>query len=148
MTDETSKKEEDLAEKVDAHFGESADVASTKSTDDDTAKGQASWGFPSFAKDFPRNPKLDALVAAFADGDFAAVRIAAPNLAATTDDPAVKRAALLLRARIEPDKTARVFFGLAAALLVFLTVWWVTHDGPQHHGPAPVVPPPAVEYVK
>jgi hypothetical protein len=109
---------------------------------------RASWGFPGFARDFPRDPELDALVAAFAEGDYGAVRERAPKLAATTTDENVKRAAEVLRARIEPDQTSRIFFGLAAALLVFLSVWWVTHDGPQHHAPAPVTPPPAVEYVK
>jgi hypothetical protein len=114
-----------------------------KSTADDA---RASWGFPAFAREFPQDPALDALVAAFAAGDYAAVRAGAPELAAATADADVKRAALLLRARIEPDRTARVFFGLAAGLLVFLTVWWITHDGPEHRPPPP--PPPAVEFVK
>ena len=109
----------------------------------------ASWGFPRFALDFPREPELDALVDAFARGDYATVRERAPTLAASPDAPPdVKRAAQLLRARIDPDKTGRTFFALAAALLVFLTVWWVTHDGPEHHAPAPPVVPPAVEFVK
>ena len=60
----------------------------------------------------------------------------------------MKRAAELLRARIEPDKTARVFFYLAAGLMVFLFVYWVYHQGPQHHAPAPPPTPPAVEIVK
>jgi hypothetical protein len=107
---------------------------------------RASWGFPAFARDFPREPALDALVAAFAAGDYATVRAGAPELAATTEYAEVKRAALLLRARTEPDPTARVFFGLTAGLLVFLTVWWVTHDGPEHRPPPP--PPPAIEFVK
>jgi hypothetical protein len=114
-----------------------------KITGDDV---RASWGFPAFARDFPREPALDALVAAFASGDYATVRAGAPELAATTEDAEVKRAAVLLRARIEPDPTARVFFGLTAGLLVFLTVWWVTHDGPEHRPPPP--PPPAIEFVK
>jgi hypothetical protein len=115
-----------------------------KSAGGDDAR--ASWGFPAFAREFPREPALDALVAAFAAGDYAAVRAGAPELASTTADADVKRAALLLRARIEPDRTARVFFGLAAGLLVFLTVWWVAHDGPEHRAPPP--PPPAIEFVK
>ena len=111
-------------------------------------KTRASWGFPSFARDFPNDPELAALVAAFAAGDYAAVRTGAPELALKTKDEHVKRAAELLRARIEPDPTARAFFGLTAALLVFLMVWWATHDGPQHHAPAPAKVPPAVEFVK
>lgn len=91
------------------------------------------WGYPSFARDFPENESLDALVQAFARGDYATVRAGAPKLAAATEDAEVKRAAELLRARIEPDPTSRILFALAAALLAFLTVWWVTHDGPPPH---------------
>ncbi|HSO38716.1 MAG TPA: hypothetical protein VLT33_39575 [Labilithrix sp.] len=110
---------------------------------------ERSWGFPAFARGFPRDPELDALVAKFADGDYLAVRTGAPRLAAKDGVSAdVKKAAELLRARVEPDTTARTFFGLAAALLVFLTVWWVTHDGPEHRGSVPAPPPPQVEIVK
>ncbi len=113
------------------------------------ADDQRGWGFPEFARDFPRDEALDALVARFADGDYLAVREGAPRLAAKEGVPDdVKKAALLLRARVEPDRTARTFFGLAAALLVFLTVWWVTHDGPEHRGTIAPPPPPAVEFVK
>ncbi len=111
-------------------------------------KVRASWGFPAFARDFPNDPDLASLVAAFAAGDYNAVRAGAPELAARTKDDGVKRAAELLRARIEPDPTARVFFGLTAALLVFLMTWWATHDGPQSHGPPAPQPPPTVEFVK
>ncbi len=108
----------------------------------------ASWGYPAFARGFPRHAELDSLVDAFAQGDYLAVRTRGPKLAASPDVPVeVKRAAEVLCARIEPDKTARTFFALAAALLVFLTVWWVTHDGPDQHGPAPAVVPPVVEFV-
>jgi hypothetical protein len=109
----------------------------------------ASWGYPAFARGFPRHPELDALVAAFANGDYLSVRTRAPKLATSPDVHVdVKRAAEVLRARVEPDKTARMFFALAAALLVFLTFWWVTHDGPEHRAPAPPVAPPQVEFVK
>lgn len=108
----------------------------------------ADWGYPAFAEGFPADAELAALVKAFAAGDYATVRKEAPALAARTKDDDVKRAAELLRSRIEPDPTARWFVGLTAALLVFLMAWWVTHDGPQHTGPAPVRPAPTVEYVK
>lgn len=111
-------------------------------------KSRASWGFPSFARDFPNDPELAALVAAFAAGDYATVRAGAPALAAKTTDERVKAAATLLRSRIEPDPTSRVFFALTAALLVFLMAWWATHDGPQSHGPPAPKPPPTVEIVK
>ena len=109
---------------------------------------RTSWGFPAFARDFPSDPELAALVTAFAAGDYATVRTGAPALASTTKDEHVKRAAELLRARIEPDPTARVFFALTAALLVFLMTWWATHDGPQSHGPPQPPPAPTVEFVK
>ena len=107
------------------------------------------WGFPSFAEGFPRDAELDLLVDAFARGDYAMVRERAPSLAASPEaSETVKQAARLLRARIEPDRTAGVFFALAAALLAFLTLWWVTHDGPEPHGPAPPAPPSTIEYVR
>ena len=112
------------------------------------ATARDSWGFPAFARDFPNDPELASLVTAFAAGDYATVRTGAPALASKTSDEHVKRAAELLRSRIEPDPTARVFFALTAALLVFLMTWWATHDGPQSHGPPPPQPPPTVEFVK
>ncbi|MDB5214294.1 MAG: hypothetical protein JWO86_2221 [Myxococcaceae bacterium] len=115
-------------------------------------KTRGAWGFPSFARDFPNDPELASLVAAFAAGDYATVRAGAPELASKTTDEHVKRAAELLRARIEPDPTSRVFFALTAALLVFLMTWWATHDGKQQHAgstsPAQAKPPATVEIVK
>jgi hypothetical protein len=90
------------------------------------------WGMPAFARDFPKDPELDALVVAFARGDYRAVRERAPKLAASATDPQVKRAAELLRERIEPDPLARTLFLIAAALLVLLTSYWVLHAS--HHG--------------
>lgn len=104
------------------------------------------WGRPAFARDFPNDPELDALVTAFAAGDYATVRARAPELAKSTSDEAVKKAAEMLRTRIEPDPTARIFFLLTAALLVFLSFYWMTHDGRHRH--APPEPPPKVEIPK
>jgi hypothetical protein len=126
-----------------------ADEDERTAATDPHAVVRASWGYPAFARGFPRHAELDTLVEAFANGDYLTVRTRAPKLAASPDVPAsVKRAAELLRARIQPDKTARTFFVLAAGLLVFLTLWWVTHDGPEPHAPAPPVVPPQVELVK
>lgn len=123
-------------------------TARAGSSGDPFAEIRGTWGFPAFAEDFPHDAELAALVAAFAEGDYAAVRTGAPRLSAKTKDDEVKRAADLLRARIEPDPSSRLFFGLTAALLVFLFVWWAAHDGPQHSAPAPAQAPPAVEFVK
>jgi hypothetical protein len=92
---------------------------------------ESSWDYPAFAREFPRTPDLDELVAAFTRGDFRTVRERAPKLAASTTNERVKKAAMLLRERIEPDPTAKFLFVFAAALLVFLTCWWVAHDGPE-----------------
>jgi hypothetical protein len=86
---------------------------------------------PAFAESFPDHPELRELVDAFARGDYRTVRERAPALAASAVDEDVKRAALLLRERIEPDPTAKILFIVAAVLLVFLTAWWVAHDGPR-----------------
>ena len=114
---------------------------------DAPAPASASWGFPHFARGFPRHAELDELVAAFARGDYATVREGAPKLAASTDDEDVKRAARLLRERIEPDPSSKTLFLFAAALLVFLTAWWVAHDGPEGSGAPPVKAAPKVEHV-
>lgn len=104
--------------------------------DSEYARAKASWGFPAFAKGFPRHDELDALVVAFARGDFATVRARAPKLAASADDEAVKRAAAELRAAIHPDPAAKLLVAFAAALLVFLSVWWVAHDGAEPSSPS------------
>ena len=90
---------------------------------------QTAWGFPAFARDFPSHPELDALVAAFSRGDYAKVREGAPKLVESTTDEAVRKAAGILRERIEPDPASKLLFLFAAALLVFLSAWWVAHDG-------------------
>ena len=87
----------------------------------------AERGRPSFARSFPRQAELDALVDAFERGDYAHVRRAAPQLARRTEDAAVAAAARELRARIEPDPVALYLLALVGALLVFLTVWFVGH---------------------
>lgn len=142
MTDvEEEEKKADADESESADETENADASENADEKADASAKGDDWGYPSFARGFPREAELDALVKAFADGDYLTVRTRAPVLAAREGvSPAVKKAAELLRARVEPDKTARTFFALAAALLVFLTVWWVTHDGPEPHGPAPAPP--------
>ncbi len=109
-------------------------------------EARESWGFPRVARDVPRDDELDALVVAFARGDYASVRARAPDLAKKADDEAVKRAAEALLEALAPDKTARILFLLTAGLLVFLTGWWITHDHPESRG-APQ-PAPTVEIVK
>ncbi len=87
-------------------------------------------GFPRFAQGFPRDEELDALVVAYVKGDYLTVRNGAPALAAKASDPEVVLAAKKLRAHIDADPTAKLLFLVTAALLLFLTGWWVAHDGP------------------
>ncbi len=79
---------------------------------------------PPFALAFPRDPVLDALVDAFARGDFGRVRADAPGVIAAAASPEVRAAAEELVARTRPDPLAKWFFALAAALLVFLSAYW------------------------
>jgi hypothetical protein len=95
---------------------------------------------PAFAQGFPAVAELDALVAAFADGDFRRVREEAPRLEASTDDEAVKKAARTLRARTEPDPIAVWLLAAAATLLVFLSAWWIAKS---HAPPAPPTSQPS-----
>lgn len=81
-------------------------------------------GTPSFAEGFPRDPALDALVAAFARGDYARVRRDGPAIVASSAPPEVRAAAGVLMARTRPDPLSVVFFALAAALLVVLSGYW------------------------
>lgn len=85
---------------------------------------------PPFAERYPRSPELDALVLAFEAGDYARVRRGAPELAASSDDEAVRAAARDLRARIEPSPAMGWIIVLTAVLLVALSWWWIAHDGP------------------
>ncbi len=101
---------------------------------------------PAFAESFPRTPELDALVDAFNAGNYRHVRAEAPKLAGATDDPEVKAAALELRSRIDADPWAVTLLGLTGALLVFLAVYWLFHDG--RHAPPPPAPKPPVEVIR
>jgi hypothetical protein len=105
---------------------------------------------PSFAQAFPRVPPLDALVAAFARGDYAHVRAEAPKLAASAEDEAVRAAARTLVERTQPDPVAVRLLVLTAALLVALTAYWIIHGKPPP-GNAPTLMPraaPPVERVR
>jgi hypothetical protein len=84
---------------------------------------------PAFARAFPRDPQLDALVEAFEAGDFAQVREEVPRLLAACSDERVKRAAELLLARTKPDPVAAILVGMTAVLLVILSAWWIVQRG-------------------
>jgi hypothetical protein len=82
---------------------------------------------PSFARAFPRLPELDALVEAFARGDYATVRANAPRLAESTSEEPVRAAARTLLARTRPDPLAVALLALGAVLLVALGGYWMAY---------------------
>jgi hypothetical protein len=79
---------------------------------------------PAFAKDFPSDPALDALVAAFDRGDFGRVRRDGAKLVSGAAPSEVKAAARVLVARTGADPLSIVLFALTAGLLVFLAGYW------------------------
>jgi hypothetical protein len=85
---------------------------------------------PSFAERFPRSPRLDAIVDAFARSDYARVRAEASALERTTDDPEIKTAARTLIERTRPDPLAIGLLALGAVLLVVFALWAVSNGHP------------------
>lgn len=98
---------------------------------------------PSFSEPFPRTPELDALVDAFARGDYARVRAEAPALDKDEDD-AVRAAARTLVERTEPDPLAVRLVWITAALLAVLAGWWMVYGKAPPSGKAGA---PTVEHV-
>jgi hypothetical protein len=88
---------------------------------------------PPFAHAFPRSAELDALVEAFARGDYASVRAGAPEIERSSDDPAVKAAARTLVERTRPDPLAVTLLAIAAVLLAVLAAWSVVHGHAPTH---------------
>src|SRR5262249_54508338 len=84
-------------------------------------------GVPAFARAFPHDPELDALVDAFEGGDYARVRREAPALAKRTENDDVRKAARELASRVEPGPLALYLLVASALLLAFLAFWYWTH---------------------
>ena len=82
---------------------------------------------PSFARDFPRTDAIDALVHAFACGNYALVRREAPKVIHSEQADDVRSAARTLLERTKPDPLAVRLLWIAAALLVALTAYWVVN---------------------
>ncbi len=80
---------------------------------------------PAFAASYPKDAELDALVDAFAHGNFARVRREAPALAEKTGDPAVRHAAQDLRRRLDPSPVALYLVALGFVLLAYLFVHYL-----------------------
>jgi hypothetical protein len=88
---------------------------------------------PSFSRDFPRTPALDALVDAFVRGDYALVRAEGAKLAASGEDEEVRRAARALVARTTADPLALWLLVIAGVLLVIVSAYWILRE----HASAP-----------
>ncbi len=83
---------------------------------------------PPFLLGFPRDPELRELSAAFERGDFALVRKRALQLAESTQDQAVKAAALELLRRTQPDPLVQLLLLMAIGLFLFLVGWtYIAH---------------------
>jgi hypothetical protein len=78
---------------------------------------------PAFLLEFPEDPELEPLILAFEAGDFLKVRRDAPRLAQRTHDAAVRKAALELRSRTDPDPLLVTMLALTLALFAFLVIW-------------------------
>jgi hypothetical protein len=78
---------------------------------------------PEFLLDFPEDPALEPLIAAFEAGNYARVRELAPRVAEAAENAEVRSAALELRRRIDPDPLARYLLLVSVLLFVFLAVW-------------------------
>jgi hypothetical protein len=83
---------------------------------------------PAFLLDFPDDPELEQLILAFEEGDFASVRRAAPELVKRTTDESVRRAALELRRRIDPDPLLVVLLLFTLSLFVIIVAWIYTRS--------------------
>jgi hypothetical protein len=84
---------------------------------------------PAFVLDFPDDPELAKVTAAFEAGNYAYVREHATELAERSDSAAVKRAATELLTRIEPDPLIRFLLGISVVLLLFLTYYAYANHG-------------------
>jgi hypothetical protein len=88
--------------------------------------------WPAFTAGWPRDEALEQLVEAFVRGDHRVIREEAPRLAQRTEDDEVRRCALELRSRIDPDPMGKVLILIAGLLLGFLAYWYLVH----RHGAA------------
>jgi hypothetical protein len=84
---------------------------------------------PAFARSFPKDARLDALVQAFARGDYAHIRTEGPLLQRTAEDDDVKSAARDLVRRTEADPLMVLLLVITCLLLAFLSLYWIARAG-------------------
>jgi hypothetical protein len=104
------------------------DPAGTKQTHRRARHNALGEERPAFLLDFPDDPELELLIVAFETGNFARVRRDAPELARRTQDESVRRAALELRGRIDPDPLLVVLLLFTLSLFVFILAWIYTRS--------------------
>ncbi|MET0411768.1 MAG: hypothetical protein ABW217_10765 [Polyangiaceae bacterium] len=85
---------------------------------------------PRFLLELPHDPALEPVIEAFESGNYARVRVLAPELAKNTADPEVRRAAEELRARIEPDPLVLLLLAVAIGLFLFVVIWVYVKQAP------------------
>jgi len=91
---------------------------------------------PSFAKNFPADPRLERIVALFEAGNYAQVRTDARALLTSTEDTALRSAARELLKRLEPDPLALYLLAISTGLLIVLAGWYWSHP----HDAPPALP--------
>lgn len=102
--------------------------------------GGPSPQIPAFAKDFPADPRLDALVALFEKGNYQKARKDAEALLKATDDKAIHAAVAEIQKRLQPDPLALYLLAISAALLAILAGWYWSQSSATttDHAPAAI----------
>jgi hypothetical protein len=72
--------------------------------------------------------QLADLEQAFDRGDYRAVREGTAAILRESRSRAVKKSASALRARTEADPAVKWLFAMAAAVIVLVTAYWLTHQ--------------------
>jgi len=104
---------------------------------------------PGFAKDYPEDADLLALVDAFEAGNYRAVRAGVARIEAGAEKSAgVKKAARNLRSRTEPSRTQLLLLAITAALVVVLSGYEIALHGGDSRAPDPPAPKPTVEHIR
>jgi len=107
-----------------------AEVGSTPARDELDENGRER---PRFLLEFPADPELEQLIAAFENGNYARVRELAPKLMEHAETVEVRQAAAEIRRRIEPDPLLKYLL-LASSLLLVVLVWYAyTKHGVHAH---------------
>jgi hypothetical protein len=92
---------------------------------------------PTYAKDYPEDEEVLALVDAFEAGNYRRVREGAARIAASEKPEAVKSAARDLKSRTEASRAQIALLVITAVLVVALSGYEIATHGPSAPHPAP-----------